>query len=210
MVISGFPSQRASNVEGVSIWWCVISSCGDITPTKNTTKHSLSLRDIPYIPNNGINHEDTPDNPERPTSLFDTYDKPYNIFIILGRISGGNGSYILIINSLVPGRSGCNFVNEIFCLAFLIGIFESSYDNTIRWMLWDCTNDNSTLVQVIAWCHYLNQCWPSSMMPYAITRGPELTHMDSRPHFNAETIFPGIDTSIIKRRPLWYQGAISI
>ena len=116
MVISGFPSQRASNVEGVSIWWCATSSCGDITATKNTTKHSLSLRDIQYIPNNGINHEDTLDNPERPTSLFDTYDKPYNIFIILGRISGGNGSYILIINSLVPGRSGCDFVNEIFCL----------------------------------------------------------------------------------------------
>ena len=36
-------------------------------------------------------------------------------------------------------------------------------------------NDKSTLVQVMAWCrqatsHYLNQCWPSSMLPYGITR----------------------------------------
>ena len=35
------------------------------------------------------------------------------------------------------------------------------------------TDDKSTLVQVMAWCHqapshYLNQCWPRSMTPYCI------------------------------------------
>ena len=35
--------------------------------------------------------------------------------------------------------------------------------------------DKSTLVQVMNWCcqatsHYLNQCWPSSMSPYGVTR----------------------------------------
>ena len=39
----------------------------------------------------------------------------------------------------------------------------------------DLTDDKSTLVQVMAWCrqatsHYLSQCWPSSMLPYSVTR----------------------------------------
>ena len=37
------------------------------------------------------------------------------------------------------------------------------------------TDHLSTLVQVMAWCrqatsHYLSQCWPTSMLPYDITR----------------------------------------
>ena len=39
----------------------------------------------------------------------------------------------------------------------------------------DLADDKSTLVQVMAWCrqatsHYLNQCWPRSMSPYAVIR----------------------------------------
>ena len=39
----------------------------------------------------------------------------------------------------------------------------------------DSTDDQSTMVQVMAWCHqatshYLNQCWPRSLSPYGITR----------------------------------------
>ena len=39
----------------------------------------------------------------------------------------------------------------------------------------DFTDDQSTLVQVMAWCHqatshYLNQCWPRSLPPYGVTR----------------------------------------
>ena len=39
----------------------------------------------------------------------------------------------------------------------------------------DLTDDQSTLVQVMAWCrqatsHYLSQCWPRSLSPYGITR----------------------------------------
>ena len=39
----------------------------------------------------------------------------------------------------------------------------------------DFTDDQSTLVQVMAWCrqasnHYLSQCWPRSMSPYGITK----------------------------------------
>ena len=67
------------------------------------------------------------------------------------------------------------FENVIFNLALLIGIFKSSYDNVLRWMPQNLTDDQSTLVQVMAWCRqatsqYLNQCWPRSPTPYGVTR----------------------------------------
>ena len=39
----------------------------------------------------------------------------------------------------------------------------------------DLTDDNSTLVQVMALClqatsHYMSQCWPTFMSPYGVTR----------------------------------------
>ena len=39
----------------------------------------------------------------------------------------------------------------------------------------DLTDDKSTLVQVMAWCHqaashYLRQCWPRSLSPYGVIR----------------------------------------
>ena len=78
------------------------------------------------------------------------------------------------INSLAPGRFGCNFKNSIFKLALLIGTLRASSDKVLRWMIQDLT-DKSTLVQVMAWCrqatsHYLSQCWPRSMSPYGIIR----------------------------------------
>ena len=79
------------------------------------------------------------------------------------------------INSLAPGRSECDSKNVIFNLVLLIGIFWCSHDNALRWMPQDLTDDQSTLVQVMAWCHqatshYLNQCWPRSLPPYGVTR----------------------------------------
>ena len=57
----------------------------------------------------------------------------------------------------------------------LIDIFKSSYDNVLRWMPQNLTDDKSTLAQVMAWCHqatshYMNQCWPRSPTPYGVTR----------------------------------------
>ena len=100
------------------------------------------------------------------------------------------------VNTLAPGRAGFNFKSAIFNLVLLIGIFRSSYDNFIepmhrnkpnitylltsydnalRWMSWDLSEDKSTLVQVMAWCcqaasHYLSQCWPRSVSLFGITR----------------------------------------
>ena len=87
------------------------------------------------------------------------------------------------LNSLAPGRSGCNSKNGIFNLVLLIGIFRSPHDNALCWMPLDLTYDKSTLVQVMAWCrqatsHYLSQCWPRSLSPYGIIRPQvkSLTH----------------------------------
>ena len=49
------------------------------------------------------------------------------------------------------------------------------YETAISWMPLDFTHDNSTLVQVMAWCHqatshYLSQCRPRSMLPNGATR----------------------------------------
>ena len=57
-------------------------------------------------------------------------------------------------------------------------IFFSDYFHScvaLSWMALHPGDDTSTLVQVMAWYqqatnHYLNQCWPWSMSPYAITR----------------------------------------
>ena len=52
---------------------------------------------------------------------------------------------------------------------------KSSCEVTLGWMSKNQTNANSTLVQVMAWCHqapshYLNWCWPKSLPTYGITR----------------------------------------
>ena len=57
------------------------------------------------------------------------------------------------VNTLVPGISGWNFENAIFSLVFLIGIFKSPYDYVLAWMPLVVNDDNSILVQVMAWHH---------------------------------------------------------
>ena len=80
----------------------------------------------------------------------------------------------LVINSLTP---------EIW-MKFYLCDFKTILQNAdwgisseiaLRWMLLDLTDDQSTLIQVMAWCrqetsHYLSQCWLSSLLPYSTTR----------------------------------------
>ena len=53
------------------------------------------------------------------------------------------------------------------CASMTSVIFKSSYDNVLRWMPQNLTDDKSTLVQV---SHYLNHCWPRSPTSYGVTR----------------------------------------
>ena len=50
-----------------------------------------------------------------------------------------------------------------------------SCEIALIWMALDFIDDQSTLVQVMAWCrqatsHYLSQCWPRSLSLYGVTR----------------------------------------
>ena len=75
------------------------------------------------------------------------------------------------LNSLTPGRFQWNFRNIIFKLILVTDGCDISSKIALRWTSLDHSDDKSTLVQVMAWCHqatshYLNQCWPRSLPPY--------------------------------------------
>ena len=84
-------------------------------------------------------------------------------------------------NSLAPGRFQFNFRKVIFKVTVVNGGWGISYEIALRWLPLDLTDDTSTLVQVMAWCHqatshYLSQCWPRSMSPYGVTRPQWVKH----------------------------------
>ena len=70
------------------------------------------------------------------------------------------------VNSIAPGRCSSNFKSMIFNF-FIIQASNTGTrcETALRWMPLNLTNEESTLVQVMAWCHqasshYLNRCWP--------------------------------------------------
>ena len=79
------------------------------------------------------------------------------------------------VNSLVPVRCRCNFKLVLFKFTSRIIILSISCEIALGWMPQDFTDDKSTLVQVMAWCHqatshYLGQCLPTSISPYGVAR----------------------------------------
>ena len=79
------------------------------------------------------------------------------------------------LNSLAPGRFQWNFVWIIFKLISVIGGRDIASEIVLRWISLDLSDDKSTLVQAMAWCHqatshYLIQCCPRSLSPYGVTR----------------------------------------
>ena len=73
------------------------------------------------------------------------------------------------VNSFTPGKCGFHLKLAIFKLISRRDIFGISCEIELRQMPQNLTNEKSTLVQVMAWCHeatshYLSQC------------GPELCH----------------------------------
>ena len=72
------------------------------------------------------------------------------------------------------GKFSCK---TVFILCIYLSFLDKniSCENALIWMSLDFTDDQSTLVQVMAWCrqatsHYLSQCWPRSLSPYGVTR----------------------------------------
>ena len=77
--------------------------------------------------------------------------------------------------TLSPEKFKWNFRYVNFKWILVIGGWHIFCEIALIWMSLDFTDDQSTLVQVMAWCrqatsHYLSQCWPRSLMPYSITR----------------------------------------
>ena len=72
--------------------------------------------------------------------------------------------------SLAPGKFEWNFRHHIFKQMLVIDDWGISCEIALIWMSLDFTDDQSTLVQVMAWCrqatsHYLSQCLHSSLSP---------------------------------------------
>ena len=81
----------------------------------------------------------------------------------------------LWVNSLAPRKFEWNFRYVIFKRILVIDGWGISCEIALIWMSLDSTDDQSALVQGMAWCrqatsHYLNQCWPRSLPPYGVTR----------------------------------------
>ena len=79
------------------------------------------------------------------------------------------------INSLVPGKFELNFRYMIFKRILVIDGWGISCEIGLIGMSFDFIDDQSTFVEVMAWCrqatsHYLSQCWPRSMLPNGVTR----------------------------------------
>ena len=92
---------------------------------------------------------------------------------------------ILHINSLAPGKFAWNFRQVIFKQIIVIDGWGISCEIVLIWMSLDFTDDQSTLVQVMAWCrqatsHYLNLCWSRSLLPYGITKPLRVNTLRSR------------------------------
>ena len=91
-------------------------------------------------------------------------------------------AYKLKFNSLAPGKFEWNFRLIIFIQILVIDRWGISCETALIWMSLDFTDDRSTLIQVMAWCHqatsyYLSQCWPRSLSPYGVTR-PESVNVN--------------------------------
>ena len=89
-------------------------------------------------------------------------------------------SYLWLINSLAPGKFEWNFRHVIFKQILVIDDWGISCEIALIWMSLDFTDDQSTLVQAMAWCrqatiHYMSQWWPSSLSPYSVLGHNELT-----------------------------------
>ena len=89
-------------------------------------------------------------------------------------LSCASSGQVVVISLLTYWPLGDS--NEIsdFKPVFVIDGWGISCEIALRWMSLGLTDDVSTLVQVMAWCHqatshYLSQCWLRFMLPYGIT-----------------------------------------
>ena len=93
-------------------------------------------------------------------------------------------------NSLAPRKFEWNFTYVSFKCILVSNGWGISCEIALIWMSLDFTDDQSTLVQVMAWCrqatsHYLSQCWPRSLSPYGVSRQEWLKHWKARTRWHS-------------------------
>ena len=77
-----------------------------------------------------------------------------------------------------------SYFKNVILKILQLDIMSTSCETDLRSL---SLNDRLTVVQIMAWCfqapsHYPNQCWPSSLMTYGITR-PQWVDNKLLPHF---------------------------
>ena len=124
---------------------------------------------------------------------------------LIRRNAQSNGMQVWL-NSLTPGKFEWYFRYVIFKSILVIDCSGISCEIALIWMSLDFTDDQSTLVQVMAWCHqatshYLSQWWPRFLSPYGVTR-PEWVNT-LRPGMMAATLADDIFKCISLKENLW-------
>ena len=81
----------------------------------------------------------------------------------------------MYINSLAPRKFEWHFRYVIFKWILVVDGWGIPCEIALILLSLDFTDDQSTLVQVMAWCrqatnHYLCQRWPRSLPPYVVIR----------------------------------------
>ena len=94
---------------------------------------------------------------------------------LLSLVPGRHQSLSHVVNSLTPGKFEWNFKLVIFKWISVINGCGISCEIALMWMSLDFTDNQSTLVQVMAWCHqatshYLSQCCHRFLLPHGVTR----------------------------------------
>ena len=97
--------------------------------------------------------------------------------------------YVVVdgFNSLAPGKFERNFRHVIFKQILMIDVWGFSCEIALLWMSLDFIDDQSTLVQVMAWCrqatsHCFGQFWPDLSRHMASLGHNELIKTAAKPH----------------------------
>ena len=120
-VTGEFPTQRASNGENVSIWW-----------HHHGPRFMTPMASLTWLSLNKLTSQQTIFS----LSLLNTRD-PF--------------TKLTWFNSLTPGKFEWNLINVIFKWILVTDSWDISCEIALIWMSLDFTDDQSTLVQVMAW-----------------------------------------------------------
>ena len=127
----------------------------------------------------------------------------------------GTRIVLAVLNSLASGKFEWNFRHVIFKQILMIDGWCISCEIALIWMTLDFTYDQSTLVQVMAWCrqatsHYLSQCWPRSMPPNGVTRSQWVNILQGdMPYWNQQIVEWALD-SIFSFQSLHHSVALRL